>query len=86
MTTPRLWRTSWVRPQRLDIAVAGDLRGHLVGSVSHEAGMAVAKAAVEVAGQDPQGAWKREATTDENGLFSVDLPLGVTGRLGHLGE
>jgi Glycosyl hydrolases family 2, TIM barrel domain/Glycosyl hydrolases family 2, sugar binding domain/Glycosyl hydrolases family 2 len=66
---------------RLEIAAAGDLRGHLLGSVSHEAGTAVAKAAVEVAGHDAEGSWKRQATTDENGLFSVDLPLGVTGRL-----
>jgi hypothetical protein len=67
--------------RRLEIAVAGDLRGHLLGSVSREAGTAVAKATVEVAGHDAAGAWKRQATTDENGLFSVDLPLGVTGRL-----
>jgi hypothetical protein len=36
----------------LAIAVAGDLRGHLLGSVSRQAGAAVARAAVEVAGYD----------------------------------
>jgi len=67
--------------QRLEIAAAGDLRGHLVGSVSREAGTPVAKAAVEVDGHEAEGTWERQTVTDENGLFSVDLPLGVTGRL-----
>ena len=67
--------------QRLEIAAAGDLRGHLLGSVSRESGTPVAKAAVEVDGHEAGGTWERQTVTDENGLFSVDLPLGVTGRL-----
>ena len=38
--------------ERLEIAAAGDLRGHLIGSVSHEAGTPVARAAVEVDGHE----------------------------------
>jgi hypothetical protein len=65
----------------LAVAVAGDLRGHLLGSVSRGAGTPVARAAVEVDGHEVEGTWERQTVTDGNGLFSVDLPLGVTGTL-----
>src|ERR1017187_4531386 len=57
------------------IAVAGDLLGHLVGTVSRVDGtVAVKDATIEVTGQTPDGSWKSAAKTDGQGLFRADLP------------
>ena len=62
------------------IAVAGDLLGHVVGTVSRANGtLAVKDAAIEVTGTTPAGSWKRVAKTDEQGLFTADLPLASVG-------
>jgi hypothetical protein len=62
------------------IAVAGDLLGHLLGTVSREDGtMAVKDASIEVTGQTPGGPWKSAAKTDEQGFFKADLPLSSVG-------
>jgi len=62
------------------ISVAGDLLGHLVGTVSRVDGtVAVKDASIEVTGQTPAGAWRSAAKTDEQGFFSADLPLSSIG-------
>jgi len=62
------------------IAVAGDLLGHLIGTVSRAGGtIAVKDASIEVTGQTPDGPWQRAATTDEQGFFRADLPLSSVG-------
>ena len=62
------------------ISVAGDLLGHLIGTVSRADGtVAVKDAAVEVTGQTPAGPWKSSAKTDEQGFFKADLPLASVG-------
>lgn len=60
----------------MDIAVAGDATGQLVGTVSRGSGTeGVAGAAVWVSGSSPLGSWERQATTGEHGLFLAELPL-----------
>lgn len=67
---------------RMDIAVAGDLRGHLIGTVSNGNGTnGIIGAQVEVSGDSKLGAWRRSTVAGEDGFFSVDLPLGATGRI-----
>jgi len=62
------------------ISVAGDLLGHLVGTVSRMDGTeAVKDAAIAVAGQTPAGTWTSTAKTDERGLFKADLPPTAVG-------
>ena len=64
------------------IVVAGDLRGHLIGTVSEDAGATgVAGAEVVVTGSGRHGDWQSTATTDANGFFTADLPFGATGRI-----
>jgi beta-galactosidase len=64
---------------QFEVAAAGDLRGHLIGSVSRAAGKLLAGAAVEITGHAANGPWQRKAETDQHGLFNVDLPVGVAG-------
>jgi hypothetical protein len=62
------------------IAMAGDLLGHLIGTVSRADGtIAVKDAAIEVTGRTPAGPWQRGARTDEQGFFRADLPLAAVG-------
>jgi len=62
------------------ISVAGDLLGHLVGTVSRVDGtVAVKDASIEVTGQTPAGSWKSAVKTDEQGFFRADLPLSSVG-------
>jgi beta-galactosidase len=62
----------------LEIALAGDCRGGLIGTVSMDAGQtAVAGATVLVTGTTPAGGWSRMAATDDLGLFQIDLPFGA---------
>ena len=65
---------------RTQIVVAGDLRGHLMGTVSRDAGaVAVHTAEVTVAGETPSGAWRQTSTTGPNGDFEVPLPFATRG-------
>ena len=64
----------------LDIALAGDLLGHIVGTVSTDEGaQPVVGAEVTVSGRNPSGPWRHTAQSGENGLWQVDLPLGTQG-------
>ena len=65
---------------KIHIAAAGDLLGHLIGTISLNEGVeAVKDADVTITGTTPLGSWKETTKTDENGIFSVDLPLGAIG-------
>lgn len=62
----------------VDIAVSGDSRGHLIGTVSKDmGGTGLAGVPVTVRGES----WTRTAPAGENGFFTVELPLGVRGRV-----
>jgi len=62
----------------VEIAVSGDSRGCLIGTVSKDKGrIGLAGEAVTVTG----GSWIRNATTGENGLFSVPVPLNAAGKI-----
>jgi hypothetical protein len=62
--------------QEVDIAISGDSRGNIVGTVSKDIGStALPGETVTVSGET----WSRTATTDENGLFVVATPLNVRG-------
>jgi beta-galactosidase len=66
----------------MDIAVAGDLRGHLVGTVSVDGGTkGVDGAIVEARGATPLGPWRATAHSRPDGLFSIDLPPSSLGAL-----
>lgn len=70
------------RMSQTTIAVAGDLIGHLIGTVSQAEGtVPIASASVDVSGQTPGGPWQRSATTDGNGYFSVDMPPASVGAI-----
>ncbi|MCC7086508.1 MAG: discoidin domain-containing protein [Pirellulales bacterium] len=65
---------------KTQVAVAGDLRGHLLGTVSRVDGsIAVRNADVTVTGKTPAGPWKETAKTGPNGDFEVPLPFAATG-------
>jgi hypothetical protein len=69
--------------ETLDIAVAGDLRGGLIGTVSMNAGQTpVGGAAVLATGMTPVGDWSRSVTTDAQGLFQLKLPCGSIHAIG----
>jgi hypothetical protein len=60
----------------VDIAVSGDSRGNLIGTVSKDMGATgLSGVAVSIRGEN----WTRKATTGENGFFAVDTPLGARG-------
>jgi hypothetical protein len=62
----------------VEIAVSGDSRGNLIGTVSKDMGATGLEGlAVSVRGES----WTRSVTTGENGFFAVGLPLAVRGRL-----
>lgn len=66
----------------LDIAMAGDLLGHLIGTVSTDEGtLPVVGAQVNVSASSPTGSWRHTAQTDTNGTWQVDLPLGTNGQI-----
>ena len=70
-----------VRPKpkaEVEIAVSGDSRGNLIGTVSRDAGATgIAGVPVTVRGDG----WERAGTTGENGFFAVGTPLGTRGRI-----
>src|SRR5579862_5027494 len=64
----------------VDVAVAGDTTGRLLGTASIESGsQGVVGARVTVDGGAPIGEWTRHAVTDEHGFFTVDMPLNPVG-------
>jgi hypothetical protein len=64
------------------IAVAGDLRGHLMGTVSFESGsQASVDAQVTVTGRTPNGEWRETTATDGLGSFEVPLPFATEGEI-----
>ena len=65
---------------KVSIFVAGDLRGHLMGTVSQQDGsLAVRNADVTVSGHSPHGPWKETAKTGKQGDFEVPLPFASDG-------
>jgi hypothetical protein len=68
------------KPNPPTISVAGDLLGHVIGTVSQADGTAAIKdASIEVTGQTPAGPWRSAARTDSQGFFTADLPLSSVG-------
>jgi len=64
--------------QEVDIALSGDSRGNIVGTVSKDYGSTgLPGETVTVSGDS----WSRTATTDADGLFAVETPLNVRGRV-----
>ena len=60
----------------VDIAVSGDSRGNLIGTVSKDmGGTGILGEAVTVRG----AGWSRTAVTSENGFFAIPVPFGVQG-------
>ncbi len=65
-----------------EIVLAGDLRGHLMGTVSRVNGsIVISNAEVTVTGKTPGGSWKETAKTGPNGDFEVPFPFGTTGQI-----
>jgi hypothetical protein len=62
------------------INLAGDAAGHILGIVTDAFGAAaVAKAPVIVSGRAGNRLWKSTATSDEHGMFSIQVPTGLQG-------
>jgi hypothetical protein len=62
----------------IDIAVSGDSRSNLIGTVSKDmGGTGLPGVPVTVRGET----WTRTVTTGENGLFAAGIPLGARGRV-----
>jgi beta-galactosidase len=60
--------------------VTSDLRGHFLGVVSDASGASpIEGAKVTLSGRSPAGPWERTAATNVKGLFTADMPLGMTG-------
>jgi hypothetical protein len=67
---------------KVTIAVAGDLRGRLMGTASQEeGGVAVREAEVTVTGTTPNDPWKETAKTGKQGDFEVPLPFAASGQI-----
>jgi hypothetical protein len=67
---------------RVDLAVAGDTTGRMVGTVSMKRGReGVMGASITASGSSPLGKWTREATSQTNGLWQIELPLHPTGTI-----
>jgi hypothetical protein len=65
---------------KAEIVVAGDLRGHLMGTVSRVNGsIIVPDAEVTVTGTAPIGPWKETAKTGPIGDFEVPFPFAADG-------
>ncbi|MHB0998666.1 MAG: glycoside hydrolase family 2 TIM barrel-domain containing protein [Armatimonadota bacterium] len=67
---------------RIYVTAAGDSRSRLVGTVSSDHGVIPVEGSdVFIEGTSPCGAWNRTAKTNPQGLFIVDLPLGIQGNV-----
>ncbi|MHB1455832.1 MAG: glycoside hydrolase family 2 TIM barrel-domain containing protein [Armatimonadota bacterium] len=65
---------------KLDIAVAGDSRGNMMGTVSTGQGtIAIQDAEAVIEGKNSSGSWKKIARTDVNGYFATPIPPGTMG-------
>jgi hypothetical protein len=72
----------YAEPVPPTIALASDADGRVLGMVCDAWGRApIAGAKLELAGQASSGAWRTSVTSDEQGLFSAALPLGLRGEL-----
>ena len=61
---------------------ASDLRGNFIGIVTDSSGAApVEGAEVTLSGQARGGAWEAKARSNDKGLFSAPMPLGMTGQV-----
>jgi beta-galactosidase len=66
---------------KMDVFVAGDARGQLIGVVAGAEGTGVADAPVEAVGTCPTGPWRRTVKAGPDGFWSLPLPLGTTGKI-----
>lgn len=67
---------------RLDVAVAGDCAGKLIGTVSCDEGKAgVVGAGIMVKGECRGKPWMKMAATGDNGFFVVEIPYAPTGTI-----
>jgi hypothetical protein len=64
------------------VEMASDLRGHFLGVVTDEFGAApVADAQLTVECTTPRGSIEQKVTSDANGLFRAEMPLGLRGEV-----
>jgi beta-galactosidase len=62
--------------------VASDLRGHFLGIVCDPLGGApIEGAGVTLSGKTKSGPWQTSAKSDAKGIFSADMPPGLTGQV-----
>lgn len=68
------------QPRRVSVQAASDLNGNILGIVTDQWGSSpVAGARVALGGRGKRGEWKSSAATDEKGLFTIPMPLGLAG-------
>lgn len=66
------------RPRRVSVQAASDLQGNILGVVTDQWGSSpTAGARVALAGHGKSGEWRAAAMTDEKGLFTIPMPLGL---------
>ncbi|HTQ11264.1 MAG TPA: discoidin domain-containing protein, partial [Fimbriimonadaceae bacterium] len=64
------------------IDVAGDMRGHLIGTFSENSGSeGIEGALVRASGAGHNGEWSSIAHSGPNGFFKIDIPFGITGAI-----
>ncbi|MGB8011869.1 MAG: glycoside hydrolase family 2 TIM barrel-domain containing protein [Terriglobales bacterium] len=64
------------------VVLASDLRNHIFGIVTDGFGtQPFADAAVQLEGTAGGTPWRASARTDENGIFQVDMPVGMEGEV-----
>ena len=68
------------QPRLVSVQAASDLNGNILGVVTDQWGSSpVAGARLAVRGRGPRGDWQASASTDEKGLFTIPMPLGLSG-------
>lgn len=64
------------------INLASDVDGHFIGMISDPWGSEpIARRKVILSGFSPAGPWQVSAVSDDHGLFTVPMPLGMTGQI-----
>jgi beta-galactosidase len=64
------------------VNLAGDANGRFIGMVSDEWGSApLPGAEVSLSGRASRGAWQASGRSDDHGLFSIAMPLGLSGQV-----